>query len=109
MLLVPASANGDPVTSVIMSNAQREWLWVREWTIELVRFCLEDAHFGDRNRDVLQLWTRTWNAEAEAAAGAVAQELERVPRARPVSESLEQLRRERDAVQRLVQDEEVTA
>jgi propane 2-monooxygenase small subunit len=109
MLLVPASANGDPVTSVIIGNAQREWLWVREWTIELVRFCLQDEGFGDHNRDVLGSWTRAWNAEAEAAADAVAHELERVPRARPVPEALEQLRQERDAVQSHLQGEEVTA
>jgi len=99
MLLVPASANGDPVTSVIIGNAQREWLWVREWTIELVRFCLQDEEFGDHNRDVLHGWTQAWNAEAQAAAEAVAHELERVPRARPASEALEQLQRERDALQ----------
>ena len=109
MLLVPASANGDPVTPVIIGSAQREWLWVREWTVELVRFCVDDKEFGNHNRDVLHGWTQSWNAEAEAAADAVAQELERVPRARPVSEALEQLRRERDAVQGAVQVEEVTA
>jgi len=109
MLLVPASANGDPVTPVIIGNAQREWLWVRDWSTELVRFCVEDEEFGEHNRDVLTRWTQAWNAEAEAAAEAVAGELDRVPRARPAGEALAQLRRERDEVQAALQGKEVAA
>jgi hypothetical protein len=109
MLLVPASANGDSVTPVIIGNAQREWLWVRDWTAEVVRFCVEDEEFGDHNRAVLSDWTQSWNAEAEAAADALAAEIDRVPRARPASESLEQVRRERDELQSALRREEVTA
>jgi hypothetical protein len=109
MLLVPASANGDPVTPVIIGNAQREWLWVREWTTELVRFCVGDEEFGDHNREVLGEWTQTWNTEADAAAEAVAKELDRVPRSRPASDALEQLRAERDEIQSAVQHEEALA
>jgi propane monooxygenase small subunit len=107
MLLVPASANGDPVTPVIIGNAQREWLWVRDWTAELVRFCVEDEEFGAHNRDVLATWAARWNAEAEGAAEAVAKEIARVPRARPAAEALEQVRRERDELQSALQREEV--
>jgi propane monooxygenase small subunit len=103
MLLVPASANGDPVTPVIIGSAQREWLWVREWTGELVRFCIEDEEFGDHNREVLTRWTEAWNAEAEAAAEAVQDEIARVPKARPAAEALEQVRRERDELQSALQ------
>ena len=109
MLLVPASANGDPVTPVIIGNAQREWFWVREWTTGFVRFCIEDEEFGDANREVLSGWTQTWNAEAEIAAEAVAKEIERVPRARPAAEALEQVRRERDELQAALSREEVAA
>jgi hypothetical protein len=109
MLLVPASANGDPVTPVIIGNAQREWLWVRDWTAELVRFCLEDEEFGDQNRQVLKQWTQTWNSEAEAAAEAVATEIDRVPNARPAVDALDQVRRERDVLQSALQRQEVAA
>ncbi|HEX4720164.1 MAG TPA: hypothetical protein VH300_16700 [Thermoleophilaceae bacterium] len=107
MLLVPATANGDPVTPVCIGNAQREWLWVRDWTTELVRFCVEDEEFGEHNREVLVGWAERWNTEAEAAAEAVATEIERAPRARPAAEALAQVRRERDALQSALQLQEV--
>jgi hypothetical protein len=109
MLLVPASANGDPVTPVIVGNAQREWLWVRDWTSELVRFCVSDEEFGEHNSQVIARWTETWNREAEAAAEAVAKEIERVPRARPAAEALEQVRGERDELQSALRRQEVAA
>jgi propane 2-monooxygenase small subunit len=105
MLLVPASANGDPVTPVIIGNAQREWLWVRDWSAELVRFCVEDDEFGSHNRDVLGHWTETWNKLADDAADAVAHELEKAPRSDPAGEAIEKLRRERAELQNLVQKE----
>ena len=70
---------------------------------------MEDEEFGEHNRDVLTRWTQVWNAEAEAAAEAVAGELDRVPRARPAGEALAQLRRERDEVQAALQGKEVAA
>lgn len=109
MLLVPASANGDPVTPVIIGNAQREWLWVRDWSAALVGFCLADAEFGAHNREVLQDWVADWNAEAEKAVASVAPELERVPRARPADDSIAQVRRERDEIQAAVTAEAVIA
>jgi hypothetical protein len=109
MLLVPASLNGDPVTPVIIGNAQREWLWYRDWTSELMRFCVDDEQFGAQNREVLAGWAGAWNAEADAAADALAAELERVPRSRPPAESLEQVRRERDELQAALNPQEVAA
>jgi hypothetical protein len=109
MLLVPASANGDPVTPVIIGNAQREWLWYRDWTSELMRFCVGDEEFGAQNREVLAGWAAKWNAEADAAANALAPELDKVPGARPAEESLEQVRRERDELQGVLATQEVTA
>jgi propane 2-monooxygenase small subunit len=99
MLLVPASANGDAVTPVIIGNAQRDWLWVRDWTAELVRFCVHDDEFGAHNREVLGGWTRTWNELADEAAATIAQELEKIPRSRSPEEALHQLSAERDALQ----------
>jgi hypothetical protein len=105
MLLVPATDNGDLLTAVVIGNAQREWLWVRDWTEELVRFCVEDEEFGAHNREVLAHWTETWNGLADEAAQSVAPELEKVPRADPPSEAIERLRGERDELQNLVQKE----
>jgi hypothetical protein len=105
MLLIPASANGDPVTPVIIGNAQREWLWVRDWTAELVRFCVEDEQFGSHNREVIGKWIETWNALADDAAHAVAPEFEKAPRSDPPEEAIEQLRGERDELQNLVHKE----
>jgi hypothetical protein len=109
MLLVPASANGDPVTPVIIGNAQREWLWYRDWTSELMRFCVDDEEFGAQNRSVLGEWAAKWNAEADAAADALAPELDKVPGARPAEQSLAQVRRERDELQAVLTTQEVTA
>jgi methane monooxygenase component A beta chain/propane monooxygenase small subunit len=108
MLLVPASLNGDPVTPVIIGNAQREWLWYRDWTSELIDFCLGDGEFGAQNREVLRGWAADWNAQADAAAEALATELERVPRSRPPAEGLEQVRRERDELQSVLEPQEVS-
>jgi propane monooxygenase small subunit len=109
MLLVPASVNGDPVTPVIIGNAQREWLWYRDWTVELVRFCVEDEEFGSHNREVLAGWANAWNPEAEAAAESIAPEIERVPGSRPVEESIAQVKGERDELQSVLSQAEVTA
>jgi methane monooxygenase component A beta chain/propane monooxygenase small subunit len=109
MLLIPAAANGDSVTPVIIGAAQREWHWVRDWTTELVRFCVEDEAFGELNREIIAKWAESWNREAEAAAEAVVREIERVPHARPAGEALEQVRRERDELQSALQRQEVAA
>jgi hypothetical protein len=109
MLLVPASANGDPVTPVIISSAQREWLWYRDWTAELLRFCLEDEEFGTHNREVFASWAAKWNSRVDAAAESIKGEVGRVPSARPVEESLAQVKRERDELQAAITPAEVTA
>jgi propane 2-monooxygenase small subunit len=109
MLLFPASTNGDPVTPVIVGNASREWLWYRDWTVELVRFCVEDEEFGAHNRQVLAGWAKQWNPEAEAAAESIAGEIERAPGARPFEESMAQVKSERDELQAALAQAEVTA
>ena len=109
MLLVPASINGDPITSVIASAAQREWLWYRDWTTETVRFCVEDEEHGTANRDVLAAWCAKWNPLVEAAAESIKGEIEKVPSARPAAESIAQVMRERDELQAAVTPAEVNA
>jgi propane monooxygenase small subunit len=109
LLLIPASANGDSVTPVIIGAAQREWHWVRDWTAGLVRFCVEDEEFGEHNRETIAGWAEKWNAEAETAAEAVASKLERIPHARAAAEALQQVRAERDELQSALQRQEVAA
>jgi hypothetical protein len=109
MLLVPASANGDPVTPVIIGNAQREWFWYRDWTLDLVRFCVADEEFGEQNREALVGWANSWNPEADAAAESIAGEIERAPGSRAVAESLAQVKSERDGLQAALAQAEVSA
>ena len=109
MLLVPATANGDPITPVIISAAQREWLWYRDWTSELVDFCVGDEEHGAANREVLAAWCATWNPVVEAAAESIKGELDRVPSARAASESIEQVLGERAALQSNITPVEATA
>jgi propane monooxygenase small subunit len=109
MLLVPATANGDPITPVIISAAQREWLWYRDWTSELVDFCVGDEQHGAANREVLAAWCAKWNPAVEAAAESIKVELDRVPSARAAEESIAQVLSERDALQSAVTKEAVPA
>jgi hypothetical protein len=109
MLLMPASTNGDPITSVIASAAQREWLWYRDWTTELVRFCVEDEEHGAANREVLAAWCAKWNPAVEAAAQSIKGELQKVPSARPADESIVQVTKERDELQASITPVEAAA
>ena len=53
LLMRSVRFNGDIVTQAVSHVAQLEWEWVRGWTVELVRFVLEDAEHGAANREVL--------------------------------------------------------
>jgi hypothetical protein len=74
-----------------------------------MRFCVGDEEFGAHNREVLAGWAAEWNAEADVAADALASELERVPRSRPPADALEQVRRERDELQAVLEPQEVSS
>ena len=67
-----AAASGDTVTPVLARAASREWEWAREWTVEFVRFLVEDVRFGDLNRDLVVGWVGDWLPRAEQAAAALA-------------------------------------
>lgn len=60
--------NGDTVTPAVNHVAQLEWEWVRDWTVELVKFVAEDAEHGPANREVVAGWVADWNPLAEEAA-----------------------------------------
>jgi NAD(P)H-flavin reductase/ferredoxin len=84
-----AAASGDTVTPVLARAATREWDWARGWTIEFVRFLVEDARFGGSNRRLIVGWVRDWLSQAEQAALALAP-------LTPAGVDLEQARRSSD-------------
>ena len=109
MLLVPASANGDPVTPVIIGNAQREWLWYATGPPSSCASASRTRSSGPTTARCCADWAKQWNPAAEAAAESIAAEIERAPGSRPAVESLAQVKRERDALQSAFTQAEVTA
>lgn len=71
LLMRSVRFNGDILTQAISHVAQSEWEWVRGWTVELMRFVLDDAEHGAANRDVLAGWLADWDPLAEEAALAI--------------------------------------
>jgi ferredoxin-NADP reductase/ferredoxin len=74
-----AAANGDTVTPVLARVETQEWEWVRAWTVALMRFLLEDASFGERNRETVSRWVRDWLPQTVEAAMALAPLAREVP------------------------------
>ena len=74
-----AAANGDTVTPVLARVATQEWEWVRDWTVDLLRFALEDAAHGSHNRERIQTWVRDWLGQAGEAALALASVADALP------------------------------
>jgi propane 2-monooxygenase small subunit len=72
LLMRSVRFNGDILTQALSHVAQLEWEWVRGWTVELIRFVLEDAEHGGANRVVLEQWLADWTPLAEEAAVALA-------------------------------------
>ena len=71
LLMRSVRFNGDIVTQAVSHVAQLEWEWVHGWTVELMKFVLEDAEHGAANRDVLAEWLADWLPLAEEAAQAL--------------------------------------
>jgi propane 2-monooxygenase small subunit len=71
LLMRSVRFNGDIVTQALSHVAQLEWEWVRGWTVELIKFVIEDAEHGAVNRDVLSRWLAEWMPLAEEAAKGV--------------------------------------
>jgi hypothetical protein len=71
LLMRSVRFNGDILTNALSHVAQTEWEWVRGWTVELVKFVLEDAEHGAANRAVLAEWMADWMPLAEEAAHAL--------------------------------------
>jgi propane 2-monooxygenase small subunit len=71
LLMRSVRFNGDILTQAVSHAAQLEWEWTRGWTVELIRFLLDDADHGDQNREVLERWLAEWMPLAEEAAVAL--------------------------------------
>jgi propane 2-monooxygenase small subunit len=71
LLMRSVRFNGDILTQAISHAAQLEWEWTRGWTVELIRFLLDDAEHGGENRQVLERWLAEWMPLAEEAAVAL--------------------------------------
>jgi propane 2-monooxygenase small subunit len=71
LLMRSVRSNGDIVTQAVNHVAQLEWEWVHGWTVELMKFVLEDSEHGAANREVLAEWLADWLPLAEDAAQAL--------------------------------------
>jgi propane 2-monooxygenase small subunit len=71
LLMRSPKFNGDIVTPAINHVAQLEWEWTRDWTVELVKFVLEDEQHGAANREVMAGWRADWQPLADEAAEAL--------------------------------------
>ncbi len=68
LLMRSVRFNGDILTQALSHVAQLEWEWVRDWTVDLIKFVSEDAEHGAANREVLSRWIADWLPRAEEAA-----------------------------------------
>lgn len=71
LLMRPALANGDPITPVIVRNAQREWAWWRDVAQAFAEFVLADEQHGAANRELAEGWLRDWESEVNPAVDAL--------------------------------------
>ena len=79
--------NGDIVTQAVNHVAQLEWEWVHGWTVELVKFLLDDAEHGAANRDVMGEWLADWLPPAEEAAQALRPVFDELPAGIPFEDA----------------------
>jgi propane monooxygenase small subunit len=68
LLMRSVRFNGDIITQAVSHVAQLEWEWTRDWTVELMRFLLDDAEHGTQNREVLSRWLAEWMPLADEVA-----------------------------------------
>ena len=71
LLMRSVRFNGDIVTHAVSHVAQLEWEWVHGWTVELVKFLLDDETHGAANREVVdRVARRLAAARRRGGAGA---------------------------------------
>jgi propane monooxygenase small subunit len=81
LLLRPALAAGDPITPVIVRNAQREWGWWRDLSLAFTQFVLTDAQHGSANRELVGRWQSEWEPVVMAGVDALEPIFAAAPRA----------------------------
>jgi hypothetical protein len=67
-----ARAYADPLTPAIAEAGQLEYEWACDWTSALVRFLVDDAEHGERNRGVIREWLDAWSPRVQEATERVA-------------------------------------
>lgn len=71
LLLRGALASADPITPVVVRNAQRENAWWRSYSVALAQFVLADPEQGAANRARLEGWHASWAPEVLDAVAAL--------------------------------------
>lgn len=71
LLLRGALASADPITPVVVRNAQRENAWWRAYSVAFTQFVLADPEHGAANRACVEAWQASWAAEALEAVDAL--------------------------------------
>jgi hypothetical protein len=87
LLMRSVRFNGDMVTQAINHVAQLEWEWVRDWTVDLVRFVLEDETHGAANAEIVAGWLADWLPAAHEAADALEPVFDRLPAGIPFADA----------------------
>lgn len=71
VLIRLAGSYGDATTPTLGQVAQAEWGWVRDWSVALVRFILNDATHSEANTQKVQEWLDDWGTMAREAIDAL--------------------------------------
>jgi propane monooxygenase small subunit len=87
LLMRSVRFNGDMLTQAINHVSQLEWEWIRDWTVELVRFLCEDETHGAANREVITGWLADWLPAAHDAAEALEPIFDQLPAGIPFDEA----------------------
>jgi hypothetical protein len=89
-----AAANGDTVTPVLARVATQEWEWARDWTVDFMRFVLDDEVHGAENRVRIKSWVEDWLPQATEAALALSPIAETLPVGIDIEQAAQRIARE---------------
>lgn len=89
-----AAANGDTVTPVLARVATQEYEWARDWTVDFVRFVLDDEQHGAENRVRIHAWAKDWLPLATEAALALSPIAESLPVGIDIEQAAQRIARE---------------
>lgn len=71
LLLRSAPSGGDHVTGEIVRPAELEWGWTKEWSLEFLRFAVQEESNSEENKKVISSWVNDWLPEAIEALSAL--------------------------------------